>query len=256
MSTATNPWVARLRPAGKGPLRLICFAHAGGGAATFRGWAADLSDEIDLVVVRLPGRESRLRDPLVHKMSELVALLGDALEDLLDVPYGLFGYCSGALTAFELARYLRDNCGPAPSALFACACPSPSMVLRDSGVHRLDGEGLVQHLAALGVIPTTILRTPGLFGMFEPSVRADYEVYETAEYQAGDPLKLPISVFGAESDPSTNLPTLLGWQQETVKEFSLRLFRGDHGFFDAERPAIVRAVTDELRAAAAVPACR
>lgn len=251
MPASTNPWIARLRPASSGQLRLICFAHAGGGAATFRGFAQDLPEDIDLCVVRLPGRESRLREPPVRKMGELVGLLGEALDELLDVPYGLFGYCSGALTAFEFARYQRESGGRPPAVLFACACPSPAMVLRDSGAHALAKPGLVEHLAALGIIPDTILNTPGLFDMFEPSVRADYEVYETDEYREAPPLDLPISVLGATGDPSTTVPTLLGWREETMRDFSLRLFPGDHGFFEKDRRSLTATVSGELRAAAA-----
>ncbi|MFG3256579.1 thioesterase II family protein [Streptomyces sp. NPDC048172] len=251
MAVSTNPWTARLRPESGGRLRLICLAHAGGGAATFRGFAQDLPPDIDLCVVRLPGRESRLREPPVRKMGELVSLLGDALADQRDVPYGLFGYCSGALTAFELARYLRERGDRPPAALFACACPSPAMVLRDSGVHDMGREELIEHLSALGIIPDTILSTPGLFDMFEQSVRADYEVYETHEYVADEPLDLPVSVFGATGDPSTTVPTLLGWREETTRAFSLRLFPGDHGFFEKDRRTLTAAVAEDLRTAAA-----
>lgn len=253
MSASTNPWIARLRPASDGQLRLICFAHAGGGAATFRGWVNDLPEDIDLCVVRLPGRESRLREPQVRKMGELVGLLREALDELFDVPYGLLGYCSGALTAFSLARYLTDVAARPPAALFACACPSPALVLRDSGVHELGKGELTEHLSELGIIPETILSTPGLFDMFEPSVRADYEVYETDAYVPGKPLELPISVFGGTEDPSTTVPTLLGWREETVRPFSLRLFQGGHGFFEDDRRAIATAVSNELRAAVGAP---
>ncbi|HEY0636758.1 MAG TPA: thioesterase domain-containing protein [Pseudonocardiaceae bacterium] len=244
--TANNPWVARLRPASDGQVRLICFAHAGGGAATFRGWVDDLSKDIDMCVVRLPGRESRLREQQIRKMDELVPTLASALEGLLDGPYAFFGYCSGALTAFELTRYLLTTGQRPPERLFACACPSPRLVLRDSGVHQLQGPKLAEHLKALGIIPATILDEPSLFAMFEDSVRADYEVYETATYLPGDPLPLPISVFGADEDPSTNVPTLLDWRDETSDVFTFRLFRGTHSFFEADRRIIVRAVADEL----------
>lgn len=247
MSAGTNnPWIARLRPASSGQVRLICFPHAGGGGATFRGWVDELPRDIDMCVVRLPGRESRLREPQVRKMDELVATLATALDGMLDGRYAFFGYCSGALTAFELARYLTGSGRHGPERLFVCACPSPRLVLRDSGVHELPPAELAEHLKALGIIPATILDDPGLFSMFEESVRADYQVYETATYMPGEPLTSPISVFGADRDPSTNVPVLLDWREETSAGFTLRLFPGDHSFFEADRADIVRAVADEL----------
>lgn len=244
--TAHNPWIARLRPASAGQLRLICLPHAGGGGATFRGWSDELPHDIDLCVVRLPGRESRLREPQVRKMDELVPTLAGALDGMLDGRYAFFGYCSGALTAFELARYLVRSGHQPPERLFVCACPSPRLVLRDSGVHLMRSAELAEHLKALGIIPAAILGDPGLFAMFEDSVRADYEVYETASYLPGEPLTVPISVFGADQDPSTNVPVLLDWREETTGPFTLRLFPGDHSFFEVDRPAIVRAVAHEL----------
>lgn len=252
MAAVTNPWIARLRPASDSQLRLICLPHAGGGAATFRGFAEDLSADIDLCAVRLPGRESRLREPPVRKMDELVGLLAENLEELFDVPYALFGYCSGALTAHELTRYLVASGARPPAALFACACPSPETVLRDSGVHRMGGDELREHLSALGIIPDTILKTPGLFDMFEPSVRADYEVYETQDHVRDKTLNVPISVFGATEDPSTTEPTLLDWRTETTNVFSMRLYPGDHGFFEQDRKSLTAAVDNDLRDAAEV----
>jgi surfactin synthase thioesterase subunit len=245
----TSPWIARLRPSGSAATRLFCFPHAGGGGATFRNWGPDLPDGVDMCAIRLPGRESRLREPLVTRMDDLVGQLVGDLPELLDLPYALFGYCSGALTAFELARRLQEA-GRPPAHLFVCACPSPVSVERDSGVHKMSGTELADHLRALGIIPPTIIDDPGLFALFEPSVRADYEVFETDTYRPGEPLPVPITVFGADADPSTSVPTLLRWQEETSGEFTMRLFRGDHSFFERDRQSIMRTVAAEL---AAVP---
>lgn len=245
----TSPWIARLRPAGAATTRLICFPHAGGGGATFRGWGPDLPENVDLCAIRLPGRESRLREPLLTRMGDVVSQLVGDVGELFDVPYALFGYCSGSLTAFELARLL-EQAGRPPAHLFVCACPSPAAVERESGVHKMSGPELADHLRALGIIPSTIIDDPGLFALFEPSVRADYEIFESDTYRPGEPLRTPITVFGADQDPSTTVPTMLRWQEETSSEFTLRLFRGDHSFFEHDRRSIMRIVSAELAAVA------
>lgn len=245
----TGSWFARLRPSGVASTRLFCLPHAGGGGATFRSWAADLPGHIDLCAVRLPGRENRLREPLVRDMTTVVSALATAMEDHLDLPYALFGYCSGALTAFEVARLLERS-GRPPAALFVCACPAPASVDREGGVHRMSGPELKDHLRALGIIPPTIIDDPGLFALFEPSLRADYEVFEAATYEPGPPLNVPVTVFGADHDPSTSIPTLLDWRTETARDFTFRLFPGDHGFFEDDRAAIIRTVAAELAAQA------
>src|SRR6202012_6180365 len=44
-------------------LRLLCFHHAGGGAAVYRRWGHDLSSSMEVAAVQLPGRANRLTEP-------------------------------------------------------------------------------------------------------------------------------------------------------------------------------------------------
>lgn len=41
------------------------FCHAGGNSANYRPWDALLTPEVSLVVIELPGRLTRFRDPLI-----------------------------------------------------------------------------------------------------------------------------------------------------------------------------------------------
>ena len=50
-----SPYIWRARNAGHSH-RLICFPHAGAGAAAYADWARLLPPEIELVAVQLPGR--------------------------------------------------------------------------------------------------------------------------------------------------------------------------------------------------------
>ncbi|MCK5573379.1 MAG: hypothetical protein KAJ12_11495, partial [Bacteroidetes bacterium] len=58
VSSRTNGdiWIARSERRPKARLRLFCFPYAGGGSAIFRQWPAQLSRDIDPVLVELPGR--------------------------------------------------------------------------------------------------------------------------------------------------------------------------------------------------------
>ncbi|MFF4772559.1 thioesterase II family protein [Microtetraspora fusca] len=251
MTDPRNPWLARFRPARAGDLRLICLPHAGGGGATFRDWADDLPPGIDLCGVRLPARESRLREKPYLRMDDLIPALADGLADVLDGRFALLGYCSGALTAYELTRFLLDTGRRPPELLAICAFPSPELV-EPTQVHRLPTERLAAHLRGLGVIPDAILADPGLFSMFEPGVRADYEVFETWTHRESGPLPVPITVFGGHADPSVTMAELAAWQGRSTGEFTLRALPGDHSFFTAARRRITGALVADLLAGRAV----
>ena len=53
-----RPWIVTCRR-GDG-LRLICFPYAGGGPSLFRGWPLELSQQVEVCAVQLPGREARM----------------------------------------------------------------------------------------------------------------------------------------------------------------------------------------------------
>src|SRR6185312_1984176 len=83
--------------------RLFCIPYAGGGSAVFREWPGALPD-VEVGLVRLPGRESRFRDRPYSDMTALVADLADILLSQVDRPYALFGHSMGGRIAFEVGR--------------------------------------------------------------------------------------------------------------------------------------------------------
>ena len=53
-------------------LTLFCFHYGGGSTSAYREWAKDLVDNVDLMAVQLPGRESRFGDPLLSNVTQVV----------------------------------------------------------------------------------------------------------------------------------------------------------------------------------------
>src|SRR5439155_1489615 len=102
-------------------IRLFCFAYAGGTASMFRGWQERLPSHVEVCAVQLPGRESRIHEPPMTRMNQLVDSLVPVIAPLLDRPFALFGYSLGAAIAFETARGIKRELGADPLGLFACA---------------------------------------------------------------------------------------------------------------------------------------
>src|SRR5437870_4644362 len=95
--------------------RVFCLPSAGGGASVFREWRLAQGDDLEVVAIELPGRETRIAEPLRERVAALVDDLRDTLPT--DRPYALFGHSMGGLIAFELARALVAP-RPAPAHLF------------------------------------------------------------------------------------------------------------------------------------------
>src|SRR5262245_42942511 len=131
-------WWIRTSPPGDVRTRVFFFPFAGGSAGVFHGWQAKFPPGTATAALQLPGRENRLREPVIHSMAEAVERIVAAIEPLLDVPYCFFGYSLGGLMAFETARALRRRNRPQPLRLFVAATTAPQCDhARNPPVHRL-----------------------------------------------------------------------------------------------------------------------
>ena len=107
-------------------LRLFCFPYAGGWPGVFRPWAARLPADVELVAVRMPGRESRFAEQPYTDWFTLTNDVAAALGPLLDVPFVLFGHSFGGMLAYEMARIYNGDGRPHPQVLIVSAAAAPS----------------------------------------------------------------------------------------------------------------------------------
>jgi surfactin synthase thioesterase subunit len=248
--TRPGGWVARPRRVADPALRMICLPHVGAGGAAFNSWLDLLPADVELCAIRLPGRENRLREPLVDDWRELLAGLQPAIAPLLDVPYVIVGHCSGSVLAYECARRLVAAGGPAPAAVVLTSAPAPALRRIDEPLHLLPRRELLEQVIGFGGMAKEILDDQELMVMFERILRADYRVIERLEYSGGGPLDVPITVLGGRHDEFVSCADLAGWAVETTSEFSLHLLDAGH-YILTEAGALVADTVRRLLAARA-----
>jgi medium-chain acyl-[acyl-carrier-protein] hydrolase len=227
----TGDIAARWLPYGSGQaqsLRLICLPHAGAGASGYRAWGAGLGPGITACPVQLPGRESRAFEEPYRQMDALVGDLTDAIGELVETPYAVFGHSMGALVAFEFVRRIRRSCGAAPVHLFVAGAHAPHLSSRVAALRDLPACELATALHALGGTPSEVLTDPALLKVFAPLLRADFTVYETYRYQAEPPLDIPITAFAATADRRAGQGQVAAWRSHTSSGFQMYVLPGGH----------------------------
>jgi medium-chain acyl-[acyl-carrier-protein] hydrolase len=237
-------------------LRLFCLPYAGGGATMYHTWAAALPN-VEVCPIQLPGRESRMREPALTRMSLLVDALTAAMRPYLSRPFAFFGHSMGALITFELARRLIRDGQPGPRHLFVAARCAPH--LRDDRpfLHTQPEPAFVEQVSIrYGALPKMIVDDPELLRLFMPTLRADLAVCETYEYQDSEPLDCPISAFGGWQDNGVSRSDLDAWRLQTAAQFSVRMFAGDHFFIKSAKADLLRAISDDLNRIDAATPCR
>jgi medium-chain acyl-[acyl-carrier-protein] hydrolase len=244
MNVTENRWIARPRRSATPRLRLICFPHVGAGAAAFNSWLDHLPEDVELCAVRPPGRENRLREPLVDDGRALLDRLEPVVAPLLDVPFVVVGHCSGSVLAYEFARRLRDRAGAMPELVVLSSAEGPSVRRIDDPLHLLPRGELLRRVVKYGGMAEEVLADPELMDMFERILRADYRVVERLAYSPGPALDVPITVIGGRRDEFVGQDAMAAWRTETTGEFELRLLDAGH-YVLAEAGAVIGQLVGE-----------
>lgn len=242
-----STWQVRWHPAPDARLRLFCLPHAGGGALPYRSWAAALAPDVEVVAIRLPGRESRFRERPYTRLGDVVTALLGQLGSSLDRPYAVLGHSMGALIGYELAQASRRLGLRPPARLLVSGRPAPDLPDRQKPVHDAPTPRLVARLREMGGTPPEILADPAALDSLLPLLRADFAVAETYRYRGAPPLDCPVSVFGGADDPYARPADLEAWRRHTTAGCTVRVLTGGHFFLhepDARLVPVIRADLD------------
>jgi medium-chain acyl-[acyl-carrier-protein] hydrolase len=239
-------WLAYREVNPRARLRMFCFPYAGGGASIYRGWAAPLPD-VEVCPVQIPGRETRLRDPLYDRLEPMIQELADALPRYLDLPYVFFGHSMGALIGYELARELRRRGQALPLHLFFSGRRAPHLPARETPIHDLPEAEFVEELRRLNGTPEEVLRHEELMKLLTPLLRADFAVNETYAYSPEPPFdQAGISAFGGLGDDEVTREDVEAWKEHTRGRFRTRMLPGDHFFINSAKDLILESIARDL----------
>lgn len=227
---------------------LYCFPYAGGGTQVFRGWQDRLTAPVQVVGVRLPGREQRFREPALaswpQALEELTAAFATRSER---GPYALFGHSLGARLAYELTHRLADGGHRLPDLLVVSGCRGPGKPARHPDMHSMDGPALRARLREMNGVPREVLDNRELMDLLEPTLRADLRLAETWQASPGC-IPTPILALCGDHDDIDPYEDMLDWRHHTTKGFTIHSFPAGHFFLLEQEAAVVSAITDQLRA--------
>ena len=225
--------VVTLRVTPNPGLRLFFFPHAGGSAASFRGWPAHLPMDAACYAIQLPGRGDRLREPPFTALTALVDNLAIEMQPWLQPPFVFFGHSMGALIAFELTRRLQAMRVPTPVHLFVSGRGTPDRRSTRRRLYDLPDEELIEEVDRLGGLPGSVRADAELMHLLLPTMRADFSVTQTYVFAPGPPLECPITALGGTHDPDVGIDQIAGWRDHTTRTFTMHVIEGDHFFVDS-----------------------
>jgi len=246
MTQPASPWLYHFDPNPKASVRLFCFPYAGGTALVYRTWAQRLPTGVEVVAIQLPGRATRMREPALSKLTDLIEPIASALAPLLDKPFAFFGHSMGALISFEVARFFRAQGRELPGHMFVSGRPAPQLKSERRPLYNLPTDELLVELQQLEGTPREVLEHPELMELMLPTLRADFSVCDTYEYTEEAPLACPITAFGGLQDSDISRRKVEAWREQTSATFTLRMFPGNHFFIHSHETLLLNLLAAQL----------
>lgn len=244
-----NNWLYRANDRPVTPrVRLFCFPYAGGWPSVFRPWIARLPADVELVAVRMPGRESRFAEQPYTNWSALTRDVVEALRPLLDVPFVLFGHSFGGMIAYEIARLLDAEESEHLKALIVSGCRCPLVQPQSRAPYDAPASALWAWLAEIEGTPAAILESPQLRALIEPTLRADLKLAD-AWTGAAEIVDFPIISFGGTNDRIVPRQDIEGWRTFTARSYRHVEFYGGHFFIHSLEAEVVAEISTLCQAA-------
>lgn len=249
-------WFEHLSRTHTPTLRLFCFPYAGGTADVYRSWQRWFSPEIDLCLVHLPGRGRRMAEKAFTRIKSLVSALASAIGPEIQVPYALYGHSMGGVISFELARELVRTRGTGPEHLFVSGRRAPQWPNTEPPTYHLPHDQFIAELKRLKGTPEEVLDHPELMELFLGLLRADFEMVDTYDFERGELLSCPITVYCGLSDEHVPAESCRAWNEQTSGVCRTRMLQGDHFFVRNPKSDFVNAFRQDVVSVASAPRVR
>lgn len=207
---------------------LICFPHAGAGASMFNEWK-ELSNEINIIAVQLPGREKKFIEPLYKDVNEAIDGLLTEITSEIDysIPVVIFGHCLGSLLSFELAHRLVLENTLKIKHLFISGCSGPYN--RDKvDKNTLSDNEFINNIESITGYKHPALENPAMRDLVLPILKADVEMNDKYTPSQNSPLEIPITTIRGKDDQLVSPDQIKLWENASSSNVSHYELSGNH----------------------------
>jgi acyl transferase domain-containing protein/surfactin synthase thioesterase subunit len=223
--------------------RVFCFHDAGGSSSLYSKWPELIRDDVELVLIELPGRGSNSHLPVVTDFELMISELSNQIKELCDKPFWFMGHSMGGTILFEVAKRLKISFDIEPVKLFISASPS-----YDGFIRRVNASMSEKELS--GIFPGFERSRFGdeeFFDMLLEILRADIALLDSYNYVKNSTLTCPITVILPDKDEFVVKEDMLKWENETRGDFSLIMKRGGHRYIDADEGNLTEMINVEIQ---------
>jgi surfactin synthase thioesterase subunit len=218
--------------------QIFLIHFAGGNYYSFQ-FILPFLQEFDALPLELPGRGRRMGEMLLRDFEQAARdIHGQLVRRIGSAGFMLYGHSMGACLALRVANLLEAQ-GHCASCVAVSGNAGPGSGKRGRLRYTLPRDEFMQELKQLGGIPPGLMEDNDLYGFFEPILRADMEIAETADLGSEPAIAAPLfAMMGSEEE---QVEQITNWSRFTRSHFDYALFEGDH-FFIRRHPAKIAGI--------------
>lgn len=227
-------------------INLFCLPFAGGSCYSYRGFAENTADFVNVIPIDLPGHGRYITQPLLTNILDMADNVFHQIRDSLDQPYAIYGHSMGTTLGYLLSKKILREGAPKPVHLFFSGRYSVTIESKEKHTHLLPRDEFVKRvMGKYGGIPKEVAMEKDLMDLFVPIIRADFQAVATYKYEKAEPLDIPIKVMIGMDDNAT-LEEAFKWQEVTTRKISVTQFSGGHFFIFDHVEDICRIISETL----------
>lgn len=200
-----------------------------------------------IISVDYPGRGSKIKEPLVTDIHELVDLLHNELITIFkEGNFSFFGHSLGGLVSYLLAAKLIKIGEPTPTQIFISGAACPASDRRNTKLHLLPNTEFYSELSKLCGLPREFHTSSELQTFFEPILRNDVMISEKYNHKQSAPLPIPLNIMFGQKE-NFRFDDLIGWKKESTFAVDFYEFPGDHFFIYDGQEKIREIIIQKLK---------
>lgn len=243
-----SKWIAHERINPENKINLLCFTYPGGSASNFATWKRKIDEKINLFPILYPEREIRKNDAMEESFELFIKDFVEENEELFKTPYTFFGYCGGAVLAYEASIKVRELYGREPVWGLIASSEAPEY-LRDSLVafpNKHAEKDITEYLLGLGMFDENVLKNDMFLEYYIPMLIADCKMLDTYMHNEHEKLKCDFDILFGKEDKTVNYEKTEKWKDVTDGETRIEVREGGHFFVDTQKDFICGLINERL----------
>lgn len=228
-----NKWIAHEIIREESKINMICIPYAGASANIYGKWKEICPTEYSVLPMLFPMRETRFAEEMPKQVEQLAEMFVLEAKEIFEKPVLLFGHCTGATLAYEIALAAERILGKKVAGIVASSANEPGMVPKETKeLMNASKEQLITYLRKENLVEEDMLEDEDFCDYYFPVLQADFQMYGNYKGEDRKQLACPIITVYDKKDSKVTEEAVAAWAEYTSEEYRNYYVKGGHYYID------------------------